>query len=484
MKHTAFKIWAATAVAIPLTLWLFSLLKTTGGAGGPLAVFAVLLVLSYIGSGWLASQAALRMIPSLLHEAGLWERNGDAARAEKLYYQALALYDSFLISPRARRTGIPPLVARMARMYAAQADKQEDAGRFMERYLRAYPTDRDIAETWLQTREYQGGLTHSQQEVAARIGDAHREDAALQMTLARLYLRAKRTDFPALQTYRRALADPRAASSVLASDLARIFIDEGRSDEWALPVYLQAARRQAPREALRCGIAACLRWIPPSERNAHWLAEARVMLDDPDEGTLIQMSSGFVPPSGSYPVHEMTGKPIGGGRRRAPDDLFAAMRRSAQGLNASARHLWRKGVDHLRQSPRLRHGASWGLIAGLGILAAFSVVHTIGYLAPSPAPTPTPESTPVPQQTVEVPPPPMPYTLQVAAYLKPEHAERYLKTLRGHGLEAYLTRAHGNDKTWYQVRIAHFPTKAEALAYGGNLKARGLVEDFYVAKTP
>ncbi len=480
MKHTAFKLWVAAAVAIPVTLWLLSLLNTNGGAAPPLVVLAVLLVLAYIASGWLASRAALRLVPSLLHEAGLWERKGETARAEKVYYKALALYDSFLVSAKARRAGLPLLMARMARMYAAQADKQEDAGRFMERYLSAYPSDRDIAETWLQTREYQGGLPPAQQELAARIGDAHRDDAGLQMTLARLYLRAKRTDFPALQTYRRALADPRAASSVLASDLARIFVEEGRADEWALPVYLQASRRQPSLEALRCGIAACLRWIPLSERNAHWLAEAREILGDPEEDTLIHMSSGFVPPSGGYPLPEMAVD----GRGRAPGDRFAALRHFAQQKHAAARRLARKTVDLLRQSPRLRHGVTWGAIAGLGILAALFIVHTIGYLAPSPTPPPATPSTPVPPQEVVAPSPPMPYTLQVAAYLKPEHAERYLKDLKGNGIEAYLSRAHANDKTWYQVRIAHFPSKADALAYGSALKAKGLIEDFYVAKDP
>ena len=124
------------------------------------------------------------------------------------------------------------------------------------------------------------------------------------------------------------------------------------------------------------------------------------------------------------------------------------------------------------------------LAVGLGILAALFIVHTIGYLAPSPTPPPTAPSAPVPPQEAVAPAPPMPYTLQVAAYLKPEHAERYLKDLKANGIEAYLKQAQANDKTWYQVRIAHFPTKAEALAYGSGLKARGLVEDFYVAKDP
>lgn len=481
LKHTAFKIWTAAAVSGPLSLWLLSRLNDAGGAVVPLAVLAALMALGYVGSGWLASQAALRLIPSLLHEAGLWERRGDINRAEAFYKKVLALYDSFLVSPAARRKGMPSLVTRMARMYAAQAENQEDAARFMEGYLSAYPADRDIAETWLRIREYEGALTPSQQELASRIGESHPEDATLQMSLARLYLREKRTDFPALQTYRRAMADPRSATAILASDVGQLFLDEGRSDEWALPVYLEAARRQTPPEVLRCGLAACLRWIPPSERNAHWLAEARTVLGDPGEETLIRMSSGFVPPSGSYPLHEAPPRPLVEAGQAAAGRWGGAVQTTLQQLNQSGHRLWRKGIELLRRSPRLRQGLTWSLITGLGVVAAIFLIHTIGYLTPSQPPQAPPET---PQQAEKPPPPPMPYTLQVAAYLKPEHAERYLKTLRAQGIDAYLTQAHGNDKTWYQVRIAHFPDKATALAHGSDLKSRGLIEDFYVAKDP
>lgn len=475
LKHAAFRIWTAVAVSIPLTLWLLSLLNDAGGVAMPLAVMAALFSAVYAGSGWLASRAALRLIPPLMHEAGLWERGGDFDRANRTYQKILALYDSFLMSPKARHRGVPPLVARMARLYAAQADKEQDTIHFIERYLYTYPTDRDIAETWLQTREYERTLTPVQQELADRIAAALPDDSDLQATLARLFLRTKRTDFPALQTYRRAMGS-RAPSSRLASDLARLFIDEGRSDEWALPVYLQAARQEPPDEALRCGLAACLRWIPPSERNAERLIEARDVLGDPEEEALVRMSSGFVPPTGRYPMRGTPEPP--------PADAEPPERPGHAVLSSvsdSLRRLWRQGIDTLTRSPQLRRGLTWGLMAGLAIMAAVFLINTVRHLTPSPTPEPAPSPA---MPTVEPSPPPMPYTLQVAAYLKPEHAERYLQALQAQGIEAYVTQAHGSDKTWYQVRIAHFPSKAAALAYGSELKSRGLVEDFYVAIDP
>ena len=74
-----------------------------------------------------------------------------------------------------------------------------------------------------------------------------------------------------------------------------------------------------------------------------------------------------------------------------------------------------------------------------------------------------------------------PYTIQVAAYLKREHAEHYVTELRSRQIDAHWKEARGKNKIWYQVRISHFPDKASALAYGEALKSRQLIEDFYVA---
>jgi cell division protein FtsN len=90
-------------------------------------------------------------------------------------------------------------------------------------------------------------------------------------------------------------------------------------------------------------------------------------------------------------------------------------------------------------------------------------------------------------QPVEKQPPPVaapvtdPFTLQVAAYLKESDARRYTDQLRKNDLDAYWTLASGGGKTWYQVRISHFKTKAEARAVGEDLKQRGLIGDYYVA---
>lgn len=77
-----------------------------------------------------------------------------------------------------------------------------------------------------------------------------------------------------------------------------------------------------------------------------------------------------------------------------------------------------------------------------------------------------------------------PFTLQVAAYLKPEHAEKYVASLKKNKLDAYWNEAVGGTKKWYQVRVSHFADKASARAYGESLKTRGIIDDFFVANYP
>jgi hypothetical protein len=128
----------------------------------------------------------------------------------------------------------------------------------------------------------------------------------------------------------------------------------------------------------------------------------------------------------------------------------------------------------IRNYQHLKVVLKWGgigiAVLGFGILA----VNTVSFLI-----KPKPE---IPVQ--EVPPVVVvtdPFTLQVAAYIKKEHALRYVGELKALGLDAYWTEAKGIKTQWYQVRLSHFPDKASARTYGESLKAKGIIDDFYVA---
>ncbi|MCK5096848.1 MAG: SPOR domain-containing protein, partial [Desulfobacteraceae bacterium] len=85
------------------------------------------------------------------------------------------------------------------------------------------------------------------------------------------------------------------------------------------------------------------------------------------------------------------------------------------------------------------------------------------------------------QAIIEAPVPKLPYTIQVAAFLKQPHAEDYTKKLKQTGLDARFVQVKGKNKTWFLVRISKFPDKSSAAAYGQKLKREGLIKDFFVA---
>jgi cell division septation protein DedD len=95
--------------------------------------------------------------------------------------------------------------------------------------------------------------------------------------------------------------------------------------------------------------------------------------------------------------------------------------------------------------------------------------------------TPAPSATAVADPAaVSAPPPADLFTLQVAAHLKQEYALKLVEDLKKKGLDAYWIETVSGGKTWYQVRIAHFPDQASAREFGRNLKWKGVIDDFYV----
>ena len=74
-----------------------------------------------------------------------------------------------------------------------------------------------------------------------------------------------------------------------------------------------------------------------------------------------------------------------------------------------------------------------------------------------------------------------PFTIQVAAYLNPEDAKRYVSQLKKLDLDAFSTQAVSAQRKWYQVKVSSFETKLSAQEYGQKLKSQGVIDDFYVA---
>ncbi len=475
LRHLIFRIWATVLVGGALCLLILPAIHSHVGLEWSLVPVAVILSVVFMAVGWLLNRVGMSAVRRLAGEATKWERTGLLRSAEKTYKKALAVLDSFLLSPLVRRRESAYLAARLARFYLARADKTRDSEVFIISYLQSHPEDGEVAEDWLRQVEVLGDLKRDYYELASRIGDAQAENREVQHLLSRLYLAARRTDFPALQTYRRVLNGGSALAADIVRDLAVLFIREGRADEWALTVYLQALRHGAERPLLLKGIAACVHWIGENERTRRHLRQAQRVLEGFDSASLEKMRAGFNPPTVEPGVLRIPRKiEVGSALRKASEHVGLALLRALKSLAFSMGRHTKALFYFIKRSKRAQLVLEWCMTAVLVVAVGILVVNTVGYLIKTRKGPP--EKKEIAEAVITDP-----FTIQVAAYLKPEDAQGYASYLKKRGLDAYWRKREGTKKTYYQVRVSHFADKASAKAYGASLKAQGVIEDFYVA---
>ena len=471
LRHFSIRIWLTVMLGGIVSLMVLPMLQPRIGLEANFLMTAAILIFFFLATGWVLNRWALNNANYLMAEAGVFERDGMYPEADKAYRKAVAILDSFMVSPLVKRKNAGNLGARLARFYLAHSRRDQASEVFLVSYLNSNPQDEEVAEHWLHQIESGGGLKEEHQDLAARIGEAARGNNYIQSTLGRFYLLLERTDFPALQTYRRVCKMEDSATGGFIVDLARLFIKEGRSDEWALEIYLQALAKGGDRTRHLRGLAACLRWTPVTERNGPLLESARHHLREFDAKTLKMMRAGFHPPvTAPSPLKARSsfqpGKLLDGAAHSLYRYLAAIMRRAAASCGNFAALIQRSKTVRRTISGILLIS----LVSGIGILVANTIRHLT-----------VKDTTADEVVTIAGGVTTDPFTLQVAAYLKPEYAKKYVRQLKNRGLDAYWSEAVRGQKKWYQVRISHFDTKQAARNFGEKLKTQGVIEDYYVA---
>lgn len=475
VKHFAFRFWATLLLGGLSSLAILSAWQSPMELEWLIVPVAAVFSWMFFLIGWTSNRLGVSQIERLRDEAAVWERAGLSNEAEAVFQKALALYDSFLLSPHLKKKSAIALIAQIARFYLARADKSHDTEAFILTYLEAHPEDSEFAENWLQQIDSQQLLEKKYQEIAYRIGNALPNNIHIQQLLANLYVSARRTDFPAQQVYRRALSGEGMASADIIRELAVIFMDEGRADERALDIYLKAFQIDSNNEQIIKGIAACVHWIPQTEKTADLLQRAHQLLDGISEVKLKQMRTGFMPPPQPAPPRK---------ERMALNTLKTAFSLSYRFINTllflvkfsvkvSTKAVVRL-IGIVKTSRETRRLLKWSVVGIFAVAIIILMVNTIGYFVKT-AISDRQQKRAAESAVTD------PFTLQVAAYLKPEHAKQYVATLKKLNIDAYWMEAVGNNKNWYQVRVSHFPDKKSAIAYGEALKSKGIINDFFVA---
>ena len=532
LRHYSLRLWSTAFVGGLICLVVLPTWQRVAGIDWAGLPAVIILAGCFFLLGWILNRLGVALIRRQVAEAAVWERAGMVSQAEGAFERVKALFDGFWLSPRARRRSAPWITMRMARFYLTQSRPTPEGQAIIMAYLRLHPTDKAVAAGWLESTLHQDEHSPEEQELAVRIGEALPDHIRVQQMLMQLCLIHRRADFEAIQIYRRLWRSAAGLSDEMSRDLARVLLNEAYIDDWALQVYLKAYA--LGESGCLEGIAAGLHHLKPNVENSIHLEMARQAISGLDEERRLELRRQFVPPreieEQPEPVQSTTplvtaqhvraaGRLMEAGGAKAAVGMKVAGRGLASlgrvcwqvlkiGLRQSvlaakalfqtlasvwqhtpkvrqaATALWQEAANGSRvatkrwqENPKARRAARVTMIAVASILiiaAAWRWIGPSGKSKPASAP-PAAQTQPTPAPTNDA------FTIQVAAYLKPEDARRFVDRLKQNHIDAFWVKAVSANRAWYQVKVSHFATKDEAVKYGETLKAKGLIDDFYVA---
>jgi hypothetical protein len=480
LKNIAIRVWIAFAAGGLASLGLLAVLGSPLDPSVSLVVAAVLTVLAFLGSGWMLNRIASLRLQDYLREATSLERTARTGEAAEAFRKATLVFDSFMVSPLARRRLGRELAGRIARFHIARAVRSTEADAFITSYLGSYPDDAEVAEHWLQNTRLGAGADPDNLALADRIAAAQPENLTIHSLIADTYLAKRRTDYTALQTYKRLLQESNHSQGPAISRLADLFLQEGRSDEWALEVYLKAYTQDPARTDCLKGLAACQEQIRESERNEPLLTASREVLRKVDRDTIRQWQASFqqgtLPPSAPEPARANSLQVFASMLVRGFLHGFPRAAAASYSLVSS----WLGAIgNYWRESQRARQVARWAAVIVFAAVVVVSGIRTVIYILETKEPPEAPSTSDQaePQMATSGR-----YTVQVASFRNQPQAIDLAKRIQQQGYPAYWGESRSSEEdVWYYVRISRFEDKQDAKKFAEELKSKRIIDDFYIA---
>lgn len=427
LRHISIRLLIVILVGLPLGLWLlpwihdwFPAYSATPIAGGVIFLVGLILglTLDFVGR---------KRIQSLIREGELWERAGLSARAEKKYNQAIRIHDSILVSPWSARSLTPMLTGVLARYFLTSSCDHPGFKLAASHYLKANPGDENLGSLWLDQFKPKLGIVPMDQAVLTAMADIH------------------------------------YSNPEMLEKLTGKFLVLGRVDYFAKRLYKGFLDRFGPENTSDSMSNGCREYIRYRDRIYALMGKPQ----DVGENDILPDLSPII----SSPGVTMLKDRLGSGRAVLP-----FLRKDGQGglwLFIGLKNRLGEVFGLVRQKEKMGSYLRIGFMGLLGGGLMFFVWNTISHML-----KPTAMEKTNHQVEVQIP---KPFTIQVAAYLKQNHADRYVSELQKEGLTATIKKTDGGGKIWYLVRVSEFPDKVSAADYGKNLKARKLIDDFFVS---
>lgn len=432
IRSLAVRIWVVVLIGIPLCFFMLPWIMGFFPKTIPWVASACILGCLALIIGTAFDRGGKIWIKGLVREGELWERAGIKSRAEKKYLSAMGVYDSFLLSPWFSAGTGNDLARAMSRFFLNNGSEQPCFQQAADTYIKFNPDDESLAGLWIARLEKQGRVSRGDQDVLTVLADVHFSNLRLVRQLACIFLDLEREDYSGRRLYQTLLDHPELLQGLKAGYKAKM-------------------------ESLMAGEA----------------------IGGNNHATYLSMPD----PSGPLPSGGFEDMAIQAGRKVYIPREQQAQGKPGVGLKTMgfclARYAkfcmglpgWLMAGIREREPLGLYLKYLFAGLAGTGVI--FFMVTTISHNLKSKTADMEPLRVEVQMD--------MPYTIQVAAYLKQSHADRYLAILSKKGVAARIKKTGGGGKIWYLVRISQFPDKASAAAHGNRLKDKKIISEFFVS---
>jgi len=413
-------LWILAMLAGPFCFFFMPWVLQVFPGVHPVAAGAGMIAVLGLAIGTALDFMGKKWINSSIKEGELWERTNILSRAEKHYAQAVRIYDTFLLSPFSARKIGSNLAGSLARF--SLTTKRENSGFKLASaaYLTSNPGDETLAVLWLGQLKKDGMAGALEQEVVTVLADIHYAHDKLKVIIADTLLDLGRMDYSAKRLYKNLLDDQELAPELLADYREKIYELLGEPDE---VIEKDPDSRIVSISSRNLGLGQLFK---------------RQMSIFVSFGKRVIKTSGMALASGLSFLILFSGKAIALARERGKIGFYVRV----------------------------------GLVGILSVWLLFFMWNTISHIVKSTAVEKEPRVIEIQVSK--------PFTIQVAAYLKQVHADRYIAVLRKKGVTATIKEVGGGGKTWYVVRISEFSDKEGAAAFGKKLKDQKIIDDFFV----
>ncbi|MBU4132923.1 MAG: SPOR domain-containing protein [Proteobacteria bacterium] len=438
MGNFSLRLWIIALAAGPVCFYCMSSLSNAFPGVPPAVLGTSLLVVLGIIIGTVLDHMGKRQIDKLIKEGEIWERAGILSRAERNYAQAVRTYDTFLLSPLFSQKISTRLTGALARFSLTTGIESPYLKLASAEYLKSSPGDETLAGLWLGQLKKEGQAGDLEQEVLTALANIHYTHKKLAVLLVDVLLDLGRMDYAAKRLYKNILDDPEMAEENRRFYREKIRELLGEPDEIVekkVPLHVKSTSLRSLHSP----------YSLPSRPSRPFRP--------------LDVGRQFIQLAATFP------RAVGVGLKSVGRALVSFLSFCILSLGNI--------IAFVRERERVGFYLKVGAMGILSVWLVFFLGNTISHILNSRGVEKEPKMI-----EIKVP---KPFTIQVAAYLTKDHADRYVAVLKKKGFAPFISKVGGGGKIWYVVRISEFSDKADAAAFGEKLKSEKVIDDFFVS---